>query len=103
MGARGRLNSHPTWAADLFLEAGSGFWIRIRVNRWIRIHIKVNIQKPYRLKIEPKTLTVKAWRLKMETWRVYKPVVAVSYHYDEDQDPEGSAFSEKLDPGLDPH
>jgi hypothetical protein len=58
---------------------------------------KEKIQELKRLKIEPwKTVTVGAhkgaWRLKMETWRVCRPVVADSHHFDE-QDPD-------LDPQL---
>jgi hypothetical protein len=58
------------------------------VKSWIQIRIKVRIQKLSRLKIEPWTLTKEAWRLKMEPWRVYRPVVAQSHYYDEDQDPD---------------
>jgi hypothetical protein len=36
----------------------------------------------------PWTLTVEAWRLKMEPWRVCRPVVADSHHFDEEQDPD---------------
>jgi hypothetical protein len=33
-------------------------------------------------------LTMEAWRLKMEPWRVYRPVVADSHNFDEqDTDP----------------
>jgi hypothetical protein len=35
----------------------------------------------------------------METWKVYRPEVADSYHYDEDQDPEGSALKGKARSG----
>jgi hypothetical protein len=31
---------------------------------------------------------MEAWRLKMEPWRVYITVVADSYHFDEEQDPD---------------
>jgi hypothetical protein len=32
---------------------------------------------------------MEAWRLKMEPWRVYRPVaVADFYHFDEEQDPD---------------
>jgi hypothetical protein len=58
------------------------------VKSWIQIRIKVRIQKLSRLKIEPRTLTKEAWRLKMEPWKVYRPVVAQSHYYDEDQDPD---------------
>jgi hypothetical protein len=40
--------------------------IRIRVKSWIRTIIKVKIQKLYRLRIEPWTLT--GWRLKLESF-----------------------------------
>jgi hypothetical protein len=41
----------------------------------------------------PWTLTMVARRLKMELWRVYRPVVADSHHFDEEQDPDpGSAI-----------
>jgi hypothetical protein len=33
-------------------------------------------------------LIVEAWRLKMEPWRVYKPVIADFHHFDEEQDQE---------------
>jgi hypothetical protein len=76
--------------------------ICIKVESWIRIRIKVEIQKFQRLKIEPWTLTMEAWRFKMEPWRVYRPVVADSYHYEEELDPDSDPhLSEKLD--LDPH
>jgi hypothetical protein len=48
----------------------------------------------------------------MEAWRVHRPVVAGSHHFDEDQDQDpDSHLSEKLDPDshrtekldLDPH
>jgi hypothetical protein len=38
------------------------------------------------------TLKKEAWRLKMEPWRVCRPVVAGSLHFDKEQDPD-----------LDPH
>jgi hypothetical protein len=31
---------------------------------------------------------MEAWRLKMELWKVWRPVVANSHHLDEEQDPE---------------
>ncbi len=34
------------------------------------------------------TLTMEAWRLKMEAWRVYRIVVADSHHFDEELDPD---------------
>jgi hypothetical protein len=52
------------------------------------------------LTIEPRTLTMEAWRLKMEPWTVYRPVVADFYHFDEEQDPVPH-WSEKL--YKDPH
>jgi hypothetical protein len=33
-------------------------------------------------------VTIKVWRLKMQPWRGYRPVVADSRHLDEEQDPE---------------
>jgi hypothetical protein len=33
-------------------------------------------------------LTTEAWRLKMELWRVYRPVVADFHHFEEELDPE---------------
>jgi hypothetical protein len=62
--------------------------IRIRVKSWIRIRIINKIQKLSGLKIEPWTLTMEAWRLKMEPWRAYRPLIADSYHYDANQDPD---------------
>jgi hypothetical protein len=42
------------------------------------------------------------WTLTMETWRVFRPVVADSHHFDEEQDPgPDTSESEKSDP--DPH
>jgi hypothetical protein len=45
----------------------------------------------------PGTLTMEAWRLKMELCRVHRPVVADSHHFDEDekQDP-NPHLSEKV-------
>jgi hypothetical protein len=40
----------------------------------------------------PWMLTMEARRLKMEPWRVCRPVAADSYYFDEEQDPD-----------LDPH
>jgi hypothetical protein len=34
----------------------------------------------WKLKMEP-------WKLKMEPWKLYRPVVADSRHFDEEQDP----------------
>ncbi len=42
------------------------------------------------------------WRLKMEPWRVCRPVVADLHHLDEEQDLDPH-FSEKPDPELQPH
>jgi hypothetical protein len=52
--------------------------------------------------MEPWTLTMEASRLKMEPWMGYKPVVADSHPFDEEQDPDPQ-LKEKdtLDPG--PH
>jgi hypothetical protein len=36
------------------------------------------------------TLTMEAWRLKMEPWRFYRPLVADSHNFSDEQD---------LDPG----
>ncbi len=81
---------------------------RIVVKNLIRIRIKIKNQKLQRLKTEPWwrpwTLTMEAWRLKMEPRRVYKLVVADSHHFggkqDLDTDPHSS---EKLNPDPDPH
>jgi hypothetical protein len=35
----------------------------------------------------PWMLTIEAWRLKMEPWRIYRPVVTDSHQFDEEQDP----------------
>jgi hypothetical protein len=71
----------------------SGIWIRIqiriRVESRLRIRIKVKIQElSTRFKMEPwKTVgTPEAWRLKMEAWRVCRPMVAESHHHGEEQD-----------------
>jgi hypothetical protein len=45
-------------------------------------------------------LTVEAWRLKMERWRVCRIVVTDLHHFYEDQDPD-LHDSDKADP--DPH
>jgi hypothetical protein len=53
------------------------------------------------------TLTIEAWMLKMESCRVYRPVVEDSHHFDEEQDtdtdphPHDPHLIEKLEP--DPH
>jgi hypothetical protein len=42
---------------------------------------------------------MEAWRLKIEPWSVYIPVVADSHYFDEEQDQgPDSPESEKLDP-----
>jgi hypothetical protein len=51
----------------------------IRVTSLIWIRIKV-------AKIQERKLTLEAWRLKKEPWRVCRPVVADSYHFVEEQD-----------------
>jgi hypothetical protein len=43
---------------------------------------------------------MEAWRLKMEPWRFYRPVVADSHYFEEELDLDPH-WSEKLDP--DPH
>ncbi len=50
--------------------------------------------------IRASRLKIYAWRLKMEVWRVCRPVVADSHQLDEEQDPDPH-WNEKLDP--DPH
>ncbi len=40
---------------------------------------------------------MEAWRLTIELWRVYRPVIADANHFDEEQDP----VPEKLNPN--PH
>ncbi len=79
---------------------------RIRVNIWIRIRIKVKIQQLLGLKIEPwrgpLTLTMQALEAQNRALDVYKPVVADSDNFDEEQDPDPDPhLIEKLDP--DPH
>jgi hypothetical protein len=49
----------------------------------------------------PRTLTLEPRGLKIEPRRVYRPVVADSHHFEEEQD-SGRHQSEKLDPDLDP-
>jgi hypothetical protein len=53
----------------------------------------------------PWTLTMEAWRLrKMEPWRVHRPLVADSRHFDEEQYPDPRPhLTEKLDADPDPH
>jgi hypothetical protein len=48
----------------------------------------------------PWTLTMEAWRFKMEPWRVYRPVVADSHYFAEELDPDPH-YSKKLDPDPD--
>jgi hypothetical protein len=45
------------------------------------------------------TLTMEARMLKMEPWRVCRPVVAESYNFDEEQDPDShqSETREKME------
>ncbi len=38
--------------------------------------------------VGPRTITMEAWRLKMEPWRVCRPIFADSQHFDDEQDPE---------------
>ncbi len=70
--------------------------------------------------MESRTLTMEDWRLKMESWMVFRPMVADSNPLDKDQDPHWSGKldpdpqlndvhprscphqNRKLDPGLDP-
>jgi hypothetical protein len=49
-----------------------------------------------------KERNLEAWRLNMEPRRVYRPVVADSHHFDEEQDPYPHE-SEKLNPDPDQH
>ncbi len=45
---------------------------------------------------------MEAWRLKVEPWRSYRPVVADSHHSEEELDPDPEPHqSEKLDPDQD--
>jgi hypothetical protein len=44
----------------------------------------------------PLTLTIEAWRLKIEPWRVNRPVIAESHHFVEEQDPDLSVRIRKL-------
>ncbi len=37
---------------------------------------------------EPRTLTMEAWRPKMDPWRFCRPVIADLNHLDEEQDPD---------------
>jgi hypothetical protein len=87
---------------------GKRIRIRIRVKSWIRDHIYIRIKVKRRILIlirlevkiqelrrliwsqgEPRTLTLEAWRLKMEPWRVcMRDVVAFLHHSDEEQDPD---------------
>jgi hypothetical protein len=71
--------------------------MRFGVKSWIRICIEAEIQELSRLKMEPQRAVDpdaqnEVWRLKIETLRVCRPVVADSHHLDEEQDPD-----------LDPH
>jgi hypothetical protein len=43
---------------------------------------------------------MKAWRLKIESWRVYRPVVTDSYNFEEELDSDPH-LSKKLDPNRD--
>jgi hypothetical protein len=106
----GRLNLVGTGTEVIFEGFGYGstffFWsrirIRIRVKSWIRIRIKAQILELSRLKMEPWRAVdggIKEWELKIETWRVCRPVVTDSHHLDEKYDPDPH-WSE-LDP--DPH
>jgi hypothetical protein len=71
----------------------SGNWIRIqiRVKSWFRINFKTKIQEAIGSKWSHGrswTLLMEAWRVKMMPWRVYRPVVADSHNFDEQQDPD---------------
>jgi hypothetical protein len=53
--------------------------------------MKVENEKHNKLKLEPWRAVdaqVKTDGLKMESWRVYRPVFQDSYHFDEEQDPD---------------
>jgi hypothetical protein len=51
-------------------------WIRIILGSWIRI----------RIRIKSKFMDFKG--LKMEPWRVCRPAIAASHHFDVEQDPD---------------
>jgi hypothetical protein len=60
-------------------------WIRIRIS------IKVKTQELQRIKMKlwrALVLTMDAWRLRMEPWRVCRPVAADSHSMDEEQVPD---------------
>jgi hypothetical protein len=56
------------------------------VKIWIRIRINVAIQE-LRLKLALWTLTMEAWRLKIQPW-VCRPLAGDSHHFDEEPDPD---------------
>jgi hypothetical protein len=73
-----------------------GCWIRIRieVNRWIPIliRIKVKIQKLLMPQMESRGGAIGAHNggleAKMKPWRVCRQVVEDSHHFEEEQDPD---------------
>jgi hypothetical protein len=61
------------------------------VKRWIRISITVKIEALSRLNTEPWRAVdaqMETWRLKMEAWRVCRPIVAGLHHLKKEQDPD---------------
>ncbi len=89
--------SGSAWIGIIFW---SWIWIRITVESLIRIRIQVKILKLWRLKNFKEVDTVDArnggLEAQNEPWRVYRPEVIDSHHFDEDPDPE-QHWSEKLD------
>jgi hypothetical protein len=58
------------WSQIAITLMRSSIRTRIEVKRWIRIRIKVKIQKPFRDYRGSRAVDAqKAWRLKMEPWR----------------------------------
>ncbi len=68
-----KLDPDPHWSEKLDLDPLSGF-------RSFRC-VKLSGGGSW-------TLTMEAWRLKIEPWRVCSPVVADSHLFDEKQDPD---------------
>jgi hypothetical protein len=57
--------------------------------------------EPHRLKMGPQRLKMEPWRLKNKTelWTVFRPVVADSLHFDEEQDPHPNMYYKKAGSG----
>jgi hypothetical protein len=93
------------WFCSAWIRIILGSWIRICISEksWIRIHIRGKSGSGSRSALKskfrsfrgskwryggPLTLTMEAWRLKMEPWRVHRPVIVDSHDWwEQEPDP----------------